>query len=347
MDNEKIGKFLKSLREEMKWSQEQLASKMFVDRTLISKWENGKILPDVNRLIELSNIFNVKLEDILAGERRSNNNKDSEKEIKKYLLFQNSKNRKLKIFIIRLIILVIFLATSFFTYYFFQNYNKIKVYKIYGTSENYELNNGIFLVSREKMYFNLGKLYPESSYINLYYFEGNKKIVIYDGDPTNVLIDYYNFDALFNKDKIEETLNNLYLEIYKNETKKEFDTMKLNYSTNFQNDSLLYHDKQEFSEDNIDDFTKNIPDKILKEFECSYGTCTLTKNNLKIAYEYASQLIFISTLEYEIKYDLITKDFSYDFHPNNERITKFKIVNNSVFCEVGNCENAQNIFNDF
>ena len=39
MDNELIGKHIKKLRIENNMSQEELASKLFVDRTLISKWE--------------------------------------------------------------------------------------------------------------------------------------------------------------------------------------------------------------------------------------------------------------------------------------------------------------------
>lgn len=348
MNQEKIGKFLKSLREEMKWSQEQLASKMFVDRTLISKWENGKILPDVNRLIELSNIFDVKIEEILAGERDFNvkiQNYNSESAIKKYLLFQNSKYRKLKLFIIGLIILAILLAISFFGYYFFQNYNKIKVYKIYGTSEHYELNNGIFLISREKMYFNLGKLFPESKYITLYY-KNNEKIIIYDGDPTNIIIDSYNFNSLFNTDNIDDTLNNLYIDIYESEKAKNCETMKLNYNANFQNDTLVYDDMDNLVTDSNNP-EKNIPEKILKEFSCTDTFCSKEDNDIQIVYEYYINIVFITAKDYEIKYDFNTRDFLFEYYPNNDTTLKFKIANNSILCEVGNCNNAQNIFKDF
>ena len=41
MNNEKIGHFICKLRTEKKWTQEDLANKLFVDRTMVSKWERG------------------------------------------------------------------------------------------------------------------------------------------------------------------------------------------------------------------------------------------------------------------------------------------------------------------
>ena len=47
------------LRKANSLSQEQLAEKMGVSRQSVSKWESGDSLPDVDRLPELSRIFNV------------------------------------------------------------------------------------------------------------------------------------------------------------------------------------------------------------------------------------------------------------------------------------------------
>lgn len=40
-------------------SQEQLAEKLNVSRQSVSKWESGEAIPELERLIELSKIFNV------------------------------------------------------------------------------------------------------------------------------------------------------------------------------------------------------------------------------------------------------------------------------------------------
>lgn len=53
------------LRKAHGMSQEQLAEKMNVSRQSISKWESGESLPDVDRLPELSRVFNVTIDYLL------------------------------------------------------------------------------------------------------------------------------------------------------------------------------------------------------------------------------------------------------------------------------------------
>lgn len=43
MNQEKIGKLIKYLREQKKMTQDELAEKLYVDRTLISKWKKAKL----------------------------------------------------------------------------------------------------------------------------------------------------------------------------------------------------------------------------------------------------------------------------------------------------------------
>ena len=50
MDQEKIGKFIAELRKEKNMTQEQLAEKMGVTDKSISRWENGKTMPDISML---------------------------------------------------------------------------------------------------------------------------------------------------------------------------------------------------------------------------------------------------------------------------------------------------------
>lgn len=47
------------LRKANSMSQEQLAEKLNVSRQSISKWESGDSSPEIERLVELSNVFNV------------------------------------------------------------------------------------------------------------------------------------------------------------------------------------------------------------------------------------------------------------------------------------------------
>lgn len=47
MDQEKIGHFIAQCRKEQKLTQEQLANKLGITGKSISRWENGKTMPDI------------------------------------------------------------------------------------------------------------------------------------------------------------------------------------------------------------------------------------------------------------------------------------------------------------
>ena len=69
MDQEKIGKFIASLRKEKGLTQEELASKLAVSTNAVSKWERGLCLMDISLLIPLSEILDVSIIEILTGKR--------------------------------------------------------------------------------------------------------------------------------------------------------------------------------------------------------------------------------------------------------------------------------------
>ena len=48
------------LRKKAGWSQEELAEKMEVSRQSISKWEGALSVPDMNRILKLSELFDVR-----------------------------------------------------------------------------------------------------------------------------------------------------------------------------------------------------------------------------------------------------------------------------------------------
>ena len=68
MDQEKIGKFIKKIREDNNLTQKELADKLGVTFQAVSKWENGKNVPDISILKEMSKEFNIDIDEILEGE---------------------------------------------------------------------------------------------------------------------------------------------------------------------------------------------------------------------------------------------------------------------------------------
>ncbi len=74
MNQEKIGKFIAVCRKKKNLTQEQLAEKLGITKNAVSKWERGLSLMDMSLLEPLSNILNVSVNEILAGERIDNKN---------------------------------------------------------------------------------------------------------------------------------------------------------------------------------------------------------------------------------------------------------------------------------
>ena len=81
MDQTKIGPFLRKLRKERNLTQEQLAEQLNVSGRTVSRWETGSNMPDLDILIELSEIYDADLREILNGERKSEKMNDDMKEV--------------------------------------------------------------------------------------------------------------------------------------------------------------------------------------------------------------------------------------------------------------------------
>lgn len=80
MDQEKIGKFIKDLRIKNNLTQKEFADKYNVTYQAVSKWENGKNMPDLSLLKEICKDFDVSLDDLFNGE------KSVKKSYKKYVI---------------------------------------------------------------------------------------------------------------------------------------------------------------------------------------------------------------------------------------------------------------------
>ena len=68
MQEEKFGKLIKEIRKKYNLTQKDLADKYHVTYQAVSKWENGKNMPDVTILKEISRDYNVSLDDLIDGE---------------------------------------------------------------------------------------------------------------------------------------------------------------------------------------------------------------------------------------------------------------------------------------
>lgn len=68
MDQMKIGKFIADCRKKQNLTQLQLAERLNITDRAVSKWENGRSMPDISLIPELCGILHVTINDLFSGE---------------------------------------------------------------------------------------------------------------------------------------------------------------------------------------------------------------------------------------------------------------------------------------
>lgn len=68
MDQQKPGAFIARRRKELNLTQKELADQLGITDRAVSKWENGRSMPDLSLLQPLSRILGVGINDLLSGE---------------------------------------------------------------------------------------------------------------------------------------------------------------------------------------------------------------------------------------------------------------------------------------
>lgn len=74
MDQVKIGKFIAECRKKSNLTQMQLAEKLNITDRAVSKWENGKGMPDTSIMLDLCNELKISVNELLSGEVLEMNN---------------------------------------------------------------------------------------------------------------------------------------------------------------------------------------------------------------------------------------------------------------------------------
>jgi transcriptional regulator with XRE-family HTH domain len=72
-----IGNRIYSLRKKTDLTQEQLAEKLQISRQSVTKWESNDSIPDVGKLVELSQIFQVSIDYLIKGSNQYSKHGDA------------------------------------------------------------------------------------------------------------------------------------------------------------------------------------------------------------------------------------------------------------------------------
>lgn len=94
MDNEKIGKFILELRKQKGLTQKELAEKVGVSDKTISKWECGNSIPDITYLEALCNSLDISVNELLSGERLTDESYSEKAEENIMALMKENKSSK-------------------------------------------------------------------------------------------------------------------------------------------------------------------------------------------------------------------------------------------------------------
>ena len=117
MNQIKIGKFIAECRKNSNLTQMQLAEKLNITDRAISKWENGKAMPDSSIMLDLCKELKISVNELLSGEMidMKNYNKIAEENLFK-LNESNEKKKKIILksaIVIGLLIFIIIVIQSY------------------------------------------------------------------------------------------------------------------------------------------------------------------------------------------------------------------------------------------
>lgn len=194
-------------------SQKDLADKLNVSISAVSKWERGKSLPDVSLFNDLCDILSITINELLKGERKVEN-KESNKILTDYLQYKEKQSKKRRLYqgIISILIIIVLLLFL----YFVNSYKTINISVLSAYSNNFIYENGILIKSKENNALVEGNikirndnLSEDSILYTTFYVKSNDEYyLLFGGNHLgSVNIDNYGYYDTFDKAESE----NIYL----------------------------------------------------------------------------------------------------------------------------------------
>lgn len=197
-----FGQIIKEIRKKNNLTQKELADKLYVTYQAVSKWENNKSIPDITIIQNISNMFNIDLNELTSTKKRNKN----------------------KYFILIIILIII----SIFIYLFLHNNNNdFEMHPIETTCNDFNLSGtiaynkektAIFISEIDYCGLNKDKLYNKIT-STLYQNENNKDKIIIENEPkTNISLNEYLKNLTYHIDNYKTTCqdynkNKLYIKI--------------------------------------------------------------------------------------------------------------------------------------
>ena len=209
MDNEKVSEFIKKIRKDNNLTQKDLADKYGVTYQAVSKWENGKNIPDISLLVEIAKDYNIDLSEILNIDIKKENKKNNKI---KYILLS------ILFIIISLILIFILIKNNNSSFEFKTIESSCNDFKVYGSIAYDSKKSSIYISNINYCGNDSKEIYDELS-CSLYEKNNSTIMEISKCDSKgNVTLEEYLKNIKFNIDNYEKkcknyTKDSLYLEI--------------------------------------------------------------------------------------------------------------------------------------
>lgn len=92
-----LGEKLFELRKAKKLTQDEVAEKLNVTRQTVSKWETNQSTPDFDKIVPISELFEIGVEELLTGKVKEENEQTKEEIKEKVLTKQEAKEKSAKV----------------------------------------------------------------------------------------------------------------------------------------------------------------------------------------------------------------------------------------------------------
>ena len=241
MNQKLIGEFIASKRKKKNLTQKELADKLNLSEKTISKWETGNGLPELSNMQPLCEELDITVTELLNG--KESNNKDSG--VIKYIEIKDKKNKK-KLFITILLSTLLVLISILGTY-FYNNFNKVIIYELSGSTDHFIYKDGLVLKSNMKQLLVTGEVEIVDNYVKpedirmISIYSGNTIIIGHSANNFSTsLLEDYGYGEIFTEEKLNN-IDNWYIlvEYIKNDKYLE-EKIPIKNKISLRNNKLLY-----------------------------------------------------------------------------------------------------------
>ena len=202
MNTNDIGKIIKKIRTDNNMTQEEFANKYFVTFQAVSKWENGKSIPDISLLKQISKDYNLKLSKLLDGEYEENDKPSNKKNKKKILI-------AILIILLSLFLFIIISNSTNNNFSFSSISSSCSNFEVTGTIAYNKNKSAIHISNIDYCGKDKDKLYKEIT-CSLYENNGKDKVIIRKSDinKKNITLEDYLKKVEFEIEDYSHVCNN-------------------------------------------------------------------------------------------------------------------------------------------